>query len=484
MKKFCNLAVLCLFCFALILSSGCSNKASNVAEASTSTEQTAQVRSNAAAQQVQISVVGLAQTLDKAKLDAYFDALENNNKFMGSVAVSKNGELMYSRSVGFVDVQQGLKANENSKYRIGSISKTFTAALVLKAVEENKLNLDQTIEKFFPSLKNADRITITHLLYHRSGVPDFTHGWGSWYTSPKTEREMIEIMAKSGSNFEPDTKGSYSNSNYLLLSYILEKIYRKPYSEILKEKIIQPLGLKNTYYGKKITAKNNECHSYKYVEGWKIQREMDMSIPLGTGGIVSTPIDLNLFSEALFTGKIISENSLQQMKTLNDQFGMGLIQKRFDAQNGFGHFGGIDGFVANFSYYPDSGISFAFTANGLNYNDNDQAIATKDIADAIMSAVYNKPFEIPELTTSDIADKELDKYLGVYSSKQHPLKVTITKANGKLFGQATGQPAFPCEAIARDKFEFKRAGIIFEFNPSDKTMVLKQGGGVFNFVRE
>jgi hypothetical protein len=186
---------------------------------------------------------------------------------------------------------------------------------------------------------------------------------------------------------------------------------------------------------------------------------------------------LNLFREALFTGKIISANSLQQMKTFNDNFGMGLFQKRFDDQSGFGHMGGIDGFISTFSYYPDSNISLAYTANGLNYEVNDIAIT-------VLSAIHNKPFEIPDFTKSDIADKEFDKYLGVYSSKQNPLKVTITKANGKLFGQGTGQPAFPCEEIAKDKFEFKRAGVVFEFNPSDKTMIMKQGGRVFNYVRE
>jgi len=426
-----------------------------------------------------ISFAGFSQNIDKVKLDAYFETLANNNRFMGSVAVSKNNELIYLKSVGFADIEQGLKANENSKYRIGSISKTFTTALVLKAVDENILNLNQTIDNFFPSVKNANKITIVHLLYHRSGIPNFTNdkSYINWNTQPKTEQEMIEIIAKSGSDFEPDTKASYSNSNFVLLTYILERIYRKSYSELLKEKIIQPIGLKNTFYGGKINIKNNECHSYKYSESWEVESETDMSIPLGAGGIISTPIDLNLFSEALFSGKIVSANSLQQMKTIKDQFGMGLIQMPFYDQIGFGHGGGIDGFTSLFAYFQDSNISFAYTANGINYSGNDIAIA-------VLSAVYNKPFEIPEFTTLDITDEELDKYLGVYSSKQLSLKMTITKANGKLFGQGTGQPSFPLEATAKDKFDFKQAGLVLEFNPSDKTMILKQGGGVFNFERE
>ena len=425
-----------------------------------------------------VCFTGLSQNIDKTKLNAYFDTLANNNRFMGSVAVSQNDELIYAKSVGFADIEQALKANENSKYRIGSISKTFTTVLVFKAVEENKLNLNQTIEKFFPTIDNADKITITQLLYHRSGIHNFTNdNWLDWNTQPKTEQEMIEIIAKAGSDFEPDSKAIYSNSNFVLLTYILEKTYQKTYSEILEEKIIRPTGLKNTYYGGKINTKDNECNSYKYIGNWKIEPETDMSIPLGAGGIVSTPIDLNLFSDALFTGKLLSENSLKQMKTIKDSFGMGLLQMPFYDKAGFGHTGGIDGFGSLFVYFPDGNISFAYTTNGINCNGNDIAIA-------VLSAVYNKPFEIPEFTTYNVTDEDLDKYLGVYSSEQIPLKITITKVNKQLFGQGTGQPSFPLEATAEDKFKFEQAGVMLEFNPANKTMVLKQGGGIFNFVRE
>ena len=333
-----------------------------------------------------INLAGLSQSFDKEKLDAFFDTLANNDRFMGSVAVSRNNELIYAKSVGFADLENGLKANENSKYRIGSITKTFTAVLVFKAVEDNLLNLNQTIYEFFPSLTNAEKITIEHLLYHRSGIHNFTNdkSYLSWNTQPKTEQEMVEIITSGGSDFEPDAKASYSNSNFVLLTFILEKIYKKPYSELLEEKIIKPTGLKNTYYGKKINTKDNECNSYRYAEGWKISTETDMSIPLGAGGIVSTPVDLTVFSEALFNGKMLSINSLQQMKTIKGHLGMGLIQIPFYGKLSFGHNGGIDGFGSLFGYFPDDNITFAFVANGINCKMNDVAIA-------ILSAVYNKP---------------------------------------------------------------------------------------------
>ena len=340
-----------------------------------------------------ICLVCSSQKVDKANLDAYFDTLERNNKFMGSVAVFQNKKLVYSKSVGFTDIEHGVKANENTKYRIASISKTFTAVLILKAVDDKKLSLNQSIDKFFPTIINSEKITISHLLYHRSGIHNFSDDiWLAWNTQFKTEQEMMETISRSGSDFDPDSKASYNNINYILLSHILELVYEKPYSLILEEQIIKPLGLKNTYYGGKINNKNNESNSYKflakysgnnYISGyWEIATETDMKLLLGCAGIVSTPIDLNLFSDALFNGKLISKNSLIQMKTIKDSFGMGLLQMPIKDKKNFGHPGGIDGFVSLFVYLPDCRISFALTANGINYNVN-------DITSSVLNAFKN-----------------------------------------------------------------------------------------------
>lgn len=425
------------------------------------------------------SQIGFSQNIDKTKLDAYFQALNTSNKFMGSVAVSQNGTLIYTNSIGFTDIETKTKANENSKYRIGSISKTFTAVLVLKAVEEGKLNLNQTINKYFLSIKNAEKITIGQLLYHRSGIYNFTNkeDYLKWNTQPKTEAELVEIIARAGSSFEPDSKAEYSNSNFVLLSYILEKTYKKPYSEILKEKIIQSLKLSNTYFGGKTNTKNQESYSYKFSGNWNKETETDMSIPLGAGGIVSTPTDLTKFSDALFNGKLISVKSLEQMKTLKNNYGMGLIPIPFYDQTGLGHTGGIDGFSSVFSYFQKDKISFALTSNGSNYNNNEIAIA-------VLSSVYGKPFEIPEFKTFALSSEDLDKYLGVYSSQQLPLKITISKDQKTLIAQATGQPSFPLDATEKDKFKFSQAGIILEFTPAENKMILKQGGGEFTFIKE
>ena len=423
--------------------------------------------------------IGLAQNFDKSKLDNYFNALEANNKFMGSVAVSKDGAIIYSKSVGFSDIENKVKADENSKYGIGSISKTFTSVLVLKAVEDKKIDLNQTIEKYFPTIKNAAKITIKQLLSHRSGIHNFTNDkdYLTWNTHPKTEKEMLEIITKAGSDFEPDSRAEYSNSNFVLLSYILEKTLNKSYADLLQEYIIQPTGLANTYFGGKLGPNKKECKSYSFLRTWKVEPKTDMSISLGAGGIISTPSDLVKFSDALFGGKLLKSESLEIMKSIEDHYGMGLFQIPFYDKIGYGHTGGIDAFSSVFSFFSDGNISYALTSNGANFNNNNISIA-------VLSAVYNKAYDIPEFSSFKITSEGLDKYLGVYSSKEIPLQITLTKDNKSLIAQATGQSAFPLEATEIDKFKYDLAGVVLEFSPTEKTMILKQGGKQFTFMKE
>ncbi len=413
----------------------------------------------------------IAQTLNTAKLDSLFQILETKDKFMGSIAISENGKLLYAKSIGKDDIATNKHSNSLSKYRIGSISKMFTSCLIFKAIEEGKLNLNQTIESYFPSIQNASKITIGNLLNHRSGIHNFTNdeNYLTYNTEPKTEKQMIELIANGKSDFEPDSKADYSNSNYVLLSYILEKAYKKPYKEILTSKIIKPLKLKNTYFGSKTNIQNNECYSYSFGEQWQKENETDMSIPMGAGAIISNPTDLVQFIEALFANKIINQSSLEQMKTIKDKFGMGIFQIPFYEKQGFGHTGGIDGFGSVLSYFPENKLAIALCSNGRIYDNNNVLIAA-------LSSYYNKSFQIPNFNVIELKSEDLDKYLGEYSKENFPLKITVTKKDNKLFAQATGQSEFPLEAIEKDAFEFSAANIRIEFIPKENQLTIIQGG--------
>jgi CubicO group peptidase (beta-lactamase class C family) len=296
-------------------------------------------------------------------------------------------------------------------------------------------------------------------------------------TQPKTEDEMVKIISKNKVDFEPDAKASYSNSNFVLLGYIIEKITKQPYSKNLEKRICSKIGIKDTYIGKKTDLLNNESYSYKFESEWKQQPETDMSIPGGAGSIISTPTDLTRFVNALFSIKLVSQSSLNQMKTLTDGIGMGMFQFPFYDKKAYGHNGGIDGFVSNVAYFPEDSLAVSYCTNGMVYPLNDILIG-------ILSACFNKQYSMPTFNTIAIKTEDLDKYLGLYSSTQVPIKITITKDNTTLIAQGEGQPAFPLEPTEMDKFKFDQAGVKMEFNPAKNEMTLKQGGGSFLFTKE
>jgi D-alanyl-D-alanine carboxypeptidase len=429
------------------------------------------------------NTICFSQAFRNQGLDSLFGVLEKNNKFMGSIAVSQNGRLLYANTIGYADVENSKKADFKTRYRIGSVAKMFTASLIFKAVEENKIALSQTLDKYFPEIENSKIITIGNLLNHKSGIHDFTNdkSYSSYNTGPRSERQMIEIIAKGKSNFEPGSKVGYSNSNYIVLSYILEKIYKKKYGAILYSKIIKPLGLKDTYFGNTIQIKNNESYSYHFVNKWDKATETDLSIPMGAGGIVSNAADLTVFIEQLFKGKIISQQYLSVMKTINEYhgigIGMGILAFTNFEKKSYGHNGAIDDFKSLLNYFPEEKLSIAVTSNGSVY-------PIESVLSCAMNSYFNTPFTIPTFNYVVLKPAVMDLYLGQYASQLIPLKIVITKNENKLFGQVKGQPPFPLEATAENIFRFEQAGIVLEFEAAKKQLILIQSGQKFLFTKE
>ena len=413
----------------------------------------------------------LSQDINKARLDSLFSMLEMKQKVMGSVAIFKDGNEVYHNSIGYADVDKGLKANQDTKYRIGSISKTFTSAIMMQLIEEGKLSLDSKLSQFFPEIPNSNEITIEHLLRHRSGLYNFTNSskYPSWMESPKSQSELIDLFIENDAMFEPDEKFEYSNTNYVLLSFIIEDMEGISYASVLLDRITKPLNLINTYYGGTIESGNNEAYSYYMEDEWKLGTETDMSIPIGAGGIVSTPYELNKFFNALFAGKVVCKSSLTEMTKLVDGYGLGLFQLPFYEHKAFGHNGGIDGFQSNTAYFTEDGVSVALTTNGL-------AMGMNEILIGILSIYFGRDYEFPTFEPGiTLVSEDLEKYLGIYSSEELPIKITITKNGDQLYAQATGQSAFPLEAFEIHKFKFDRAGIKMEFLPEEGRMILIQG---------
>jgi len=156
---------------------------------------------------------GHAQTLDKAKLDQFLDRLAEKNKGMGSLTLARDGNVLYSRSFGYSQINGNEKTplTAETKYRIASITKTFTAAMIFQLVEEEKLRLTDTLDRFFPQIPNGARITIGQILAHRSGIHDLEAD-GSWGKQPRTKDEVVARIAQGHPDFEPDARHLYSNA--------------------------------------------------------------------------------------------------------------------------------------------------------------------------------------------------------------------------------------------------------------------------------
>ena len=181
---------------------------------------------------------------------------------------------------------------------------------------------------------------------------------------------------------------------------------------------------------------------------------------------MSTPTDLTKFADVLFGGRLLTNESLEMMKTIKDEYGLGLFEIPFGDNIGLGHTGAIDGFVSVYSHYADGNVSYALTSNGLNFK-------LGDIKKAVLGAVYGKPYELPEFY--NVASEDLDVYLGEYVSAELGLDIIVTKEGNTLIAQI-GDDVFAFEAVDKDKFKYDPIEATFEFDPEKNTMTLFQYG--------
>jgi D-alanyl-D-alanine carboxypeptidase len=427
---------------------------------------------------------GYAQTMDKAKLDQFFDRLAEKNKAMGSLVIVKHGEIVYSRAIGFSQINGAEKKplTAASRFRIGSITKMYTAVMVMQLVEKGKLKFSDTLDKFFPQVPNAPKITIEQILSHRSGIPNVRRdreAQKNVHTIPMAKDEMLALIVKGTPDFEPGEKHRYSNSGYQLLGLILEQVTGKSYADALEERITSKIGLRDTYLATgNIDVSKNEALTYIHFGGdWKQHSETHPSILFSAGAIVSTPGDLAKFIQALFELKLISQESLNAMKTIRDGDGLGMEPFTFAGKTFYGHGGGGDNYGAWLAYLPEEKLAVAYTTNAKIY-------PVGNIVRGVVEIYYNKPFEIPALESIALSPEILDKYVGVYSNPDAPVKLTITREGGTLFFQPPGaQSAAPLEATAEDKFQIERA-VVVEFDAARNQMTVKRRGGERVFTKE
>lgn len=422
------------------------------------------------------------QNINTAELESLFHALEKNDLAIGSLAIAKDGKLLYQNIIGdALKDTLSVKANDSTKYKIGSVTKTFTAVMIFQLIEEGKLRLEDPLDKFFPEIPNSGSITIANLLNHQSGLPNYTEGtnFDEWMDNPRSHDELIKLISQREIKIEPGTKTVYCNSNYLLLSYIIEKVTQIPYEQALKERIVNRIGLKHTYYGGFSNIVNNESLSYTFNEGiWMAEKETHPSIHSGAGGIVSNPTDLIVFMNALISYQLISKQSFKKMKALKNNCGMGFWGKRVGQLEGFGHGGKTEGFLAELYYFPEEKLTVAYCTNGYVY-------PVENIFEDVINILSGKKFMTPDFNGITMENSDLDPYLGTYKSTpaQPQITVNCTKKNNRLIVQ-TQDVDFAFIPIGNHEFMNKQFGYFFEFDPEKETLLIKEKANVYFLKKE
>ena len=416
-----------------------------------------------------------------ADLTTLLDTLEDKGRWQGSLALTRDGAPVFTHAVGH-RTPGGDAVDANTRLRIGSISKVFTSVLIHQLVQEEALSLDDPLATWFPDVPNADRITIEQLLDHHSGiysitsVPDYT----DWMEAPATRDDLLKHMAHTPV-FEPGSKGAYSNSNYVLLGWIVEDVTKTSLADALQQRIAEPVGLTRTMLGDGIDPADNEARSQRWTgAGWEPDTETDPSIPGGAGAVVSTPTDLCRFAEALFTGELLDAAGLDHMKTLEDSYGHGLFTFPYGKRTAYGHTGGIDGYSSMLGWFEDDASCIALVTFGDNFVDRD----TNALAIEALGVLNGQPVRNPEVRDPVAVDLDaLKQWEGVYASDALPLDMTLELDGAVLTGQGTGQAAFPLTPVDDTTFVFAPAGVTIVLGAPGQ-FTLEQGGGSFPFTRK
>ena len=292
-----------------------------------------------------------------SKIDELLSRYAKYGQFNGSVLVADNGTVVYRKGFGLANMEWNIPNEPDTKFRLGSITKQFTATLILQLVEQGKIKLDGKVSDYLPEYRKdtGARMTIHHLLSHTSGVPNYTALPGFFENvsrNPFKVDDFVKRYASGDLEFEPGTRFNYSNSGYFLLGAIVEKVTGKPYEQVLREKILDPLGMKNTGYDLHGTVLSKRAAGYvKTRNGYENAPYLDMSIPYAAGSLYSTVDDLYLWDQALYGEKVLSAASKELMFKLNlENYGYGFgITKATLGPNKLvvpiiEHNGGINGF--------------------------------------------------------------------------------------------------------------------------------------------
>jgi len=413
-----------------------------------------------------------------ARMEQIVQSYVPTKQFMGSVLVAQNGKILLDKGYGFANLEWEIPNTPATKFRLGSITKQFTAASILLLEERGKLKVEDPVKKYMPDAPVAwDKITIFHLLTHTSGIPNFTSfpDYESKEAQSMTPQQLVDWFKDKPLEFEPGTKWNYSNSGYVLLGYLIEKISGQSYAAFVQQNIFTPLDMKDSGYDSHSALITHRASGYSHGKDGPVNAGfVNMTIPLSAGALYSTTEDLLRWEEGLFGGKLLKPESLSKMITPFKQdyaFGLGVSTK--NGHKMIAHNGGIEGFNTSLIYYPDDKLVVAVLAN-LNGPFADQIAAQLgEIAHGEKVVLASERKEIT------VSPKILAQYVGTYELAP-TFSIAITLEGDHLMAQATNQRKNPIFAESETLFFLRVVDAQVEFVKDDRgvvtAMILHQNG--------
>ena len=393
-----------------------------------------------------LPVVSVAQKNYPQLLDKYMQAQTNIRGFSGAVLVMKQNKVLLEKGYGLADREWNVANTAETKYRIGSVTKQFTAACILQLVEAGKLSVTDKLSKFYPDFPKGDSVTIHMLLNHTSGIASYTDvkEFMTVATLSLSKDSMISFFKNKPYNFSPGTKWAYNNSGYFLLGCIIEKLSGLSYSDYLQKNIFDRLEMKNSGVDKLDSVLAMRARGYSRIGKKTINADfISMAWPFSAGVLYSTVGDLYKWDRALYGNKILSKESLQKMFTPGkSNYGYGVIIDSLEKHPRIWHNGGIPGFSTNFTRFINDDIcTVVFSNNESN---------TDFVAIALANILFDMPVEIPYVHKEvKINPGILDRYVGKYTAG---LTIEVIKKDGKLYRHRDGTPDIELKPESETKF--------------------------------
>jgi CubicO group peptidase (beta-lactamase class C family) len=425
-----------------------------------------------------VVLVSFSQDMS-TKLDTILSTYARLHKFNGSVLVAKKGILLLNKGYGYRNAAGKVVNDENTIYQLGSITKQFTAAIILKLQEEKKLSVQDKLSKYFPAYPKGDSITIEQLLTHTSGIYNYTQDdafMSKEVTNPATREKIMALFKDKPLDFSPGMGWNYSNSGYSLLGYIIEIVAKKPYEEVVRKYIFTPLQMTHSGFDFTHLKSTEKATGYFKLDNPNAAPApiVDSSVSFSAGAIYSTTGDLYRWHNALLTNTILTKAQQEKAYTpVRNKYGYGWGIDSLEGKRRVGHGGGIHGFITNIARVPEDDVCIVLLSNA-----SDQTL--EEITKTIFNVLYNKPYELPkERTIIKIPEETLKQYIGEYEVRPD-LHVVMSIKEGELIASPTGQPESVIHAEKEDFFFVKEQDIQIEFTRNDKKevtgFILHQGG--------